>query len=128
MTKIEPEDVFSNVPKIYEAAYHWINVGVSSDLDSRQNPFNMLKDNYKEDDLIIVKLDIDTPHVENVLARQMRDDPQLANLIDHFYFEHHVHLKELEDSWGTDVKGSVADSLRLFHGLRKAGVAAHSWV
>merc|ERR1719471_2422185 len=31
------------------ASYHWINIGVSADPDSFQNPFKMLMENYTED-------------------------------------------------------------------------------
>lgn len=128
MTQIKPKTVFSNIPKRFEASYHWINVGVSADIYSRQNPFNMLKENFNEDDLVIVKLDIDTPHIENVLAKQVRDDPELAKLIDHFYFEHHVNQAELDSSWQNSTEGTVAESLTLFQDIRKKGIAAHFWI
>jgi hypothetical protein len=51
-----------------------------------------------------------------------------SRLVDQFYFEHHVMLGELKDSWERSMKGSVRDSIELFIGLREAGVPAHSWV
>ena len=128
ITPTSPNVAYDKVPDKIRAAYHWNNVGISADVQSNKHPWNFIRQNFNEDDVVVVKLDIDTPSVELPLVEQLLNDTSLHSLIDHFYFEHHVHLKELEDSWGTDVKGSVADSLRLFHGLRKAGVAAHSWV
>lgn len=124
------EQVFAQLPEEYEAAYHWINLGVASDPNSRQNPFRMLKQNYEEDDLVIVKLDVDTPALEKQLAEQLKEDPTLAKLVDHFYFEHHVHQKELQSAWGRGdgITETVAESLELFSQIRHQGIPAHFWV
>jgi hypothetical protein len=124
----DPQQVFPNVPSHLDAAFHWINVPVSADPTSRQNPWTLLLENFDEDDLVLVKLDIDTAPLEEKLAHQLLHNPQLAKLIDHFYFEHHVNQQELMLDWGYTVTDSVADSLRLFHKLRQLGVPAHFWV
>ena len=80
--------------------------------------------NYNEDDYIIIKLDIDTSHIEIQLANQLFNHNKL---IDQFYFEHHVELAELMPYWGASASGSVLDSLLLFQSLRKNGIAAHYW-
>ena len=46
----EPQAVFERVPADIFAAYHWINVGVSPEPNSTQNPWTMLLDTYNEDD------------------------------------------------------------------------------
>ncbi|GAX18624.1 hypothetical protein FisN_10Hh168 [Fistulifera solaris] len=86
----EPAEVYKNLPPHFMSAYHWINVGVSVEPGNVLNPFTTIKQNFNEDDLIIVKLDIDTPHLEMALVQQLLDDDELAGLIDQFYFEHHV--------------------------------------
>lgn len=126
-TKLDPDQVMKDIPDYLEASYHWINVGVESDPNSRQNPLRLVMDNYEEDDLIIVKLDIDTPQLERELAQQLVDYPKLGKLIDHFYFEHHVNQAELRDAWGPATE-TVADSLNLFYEIRKRGIPAHYWV
>lgn len=108
-------------------AYHWINVGVSPEINSRNNPRNMLK-KYNEDDLIIVKLDVDTSSVEMPLAQQLLKYKQFHSLVDHFYFEHHVKISEMDYHWSTSRKGSIEQSLNLFQGLRKKGIPSHFWV
>lgn len=128
LTPTDPSELYDKVPDDLKTVYHWYNVGVSAETNSTRNPWNLIRGRFKEDDLVIVKLDIDTPSVELPLADQLLKDPELHRLVDHFYFEHHVYLEELKESWGPNISGSVADSLRLFHGLRKAGIAAHSWV
>jgi hypothetical protein len=124
----DPKKVFDSVPRLMLPAYHWINVGVSSTPDSHLNPLTTLLDKYNEDDLVIVKLDIDTPSLELPLALQILEDERIGKLVDQFYFEHHVHLSELASSWGRSMTGSVKESLDLFHGLREKGVPAHFWV
>ena len=124
----EPTEVFQNLPPQFMAAYHWINVGVSVEPGHQLNPFTIIKNNFNQDDLIIVKLDIDTPHLEMALVKQLLEDEELAQLIDQFYFEHHVGLKELERQWGSQIQGTVQDSLELFYKLRQKGVPAHFWV
>lgn len=128
ITPTEPKIMYESIPDDLKTAYHWYNVGISADSVSMNNPWNLIRQNFNEDDLVVVKLDIDTPSVELPLAAQLLNDPELHKLVDHFYFEHHVHLSEIRTSWGSGVSGSVADSLRLFHGLRQVGIAAHSWV
>jgi hypothetical protein len=48
-------------------------------------------------------------------------------LVDQFYFEHYVHLKELAWSWRRSMNGTMKDSLDLFAGLRSKGIPAHFW-
>ena len=123
----DPYQVWDLVPKYYQAAYHWINVGVASEPNHHRNPFQLILDNFNEEDLIIVKLDIDSPHLERQLVNYLCKNPRLTKLIDHFYFEHHVNQEELSSAWGRTDE-SVIDSLRTFQVLRQHGIAAHYWV
>jgi hypothetical protein len=131
----DPEIVFGQrLPVELLPAYHWINVGVVAEPGHRLNPFTTLLETFTEDDVVIVKLDIDTPYIEEPLARQLLSPDAkngkrpLAKIIDHFYFEHHVYMEELSYNWGGSMQGSIQDSLQLFHNLRQAGVAAHFWI
>ena len=128
ITPTPPLQAFTSVPNELQAAYHWINIGVSADNTSAQNPLKMILENYNEDDFIVVKLDIDTSSIELPLARQLLTDDRLSNLIDSFYFEHHVHMQELAPNWKKSMQGTMKESLELFYELRKKGIPAHSWV
>ena len=128
VTPIPPATVFSKVPAHLQASYHWINVGVESDPSSLLNPLKMLLDNFRHDDFIVIKLDIDTASIELPLAMQLLEDDRYSMLVDQFYFEHHVFLQELASNWGRSMNGSVLESLQLFSKLREKGIAAHSWV
>eukprot|EP00536_Pseudo-nitzschia_multiseries_P015121 jgi/Psemu1/327791/estExt_fgenesh1_pg.C_8240002 len=125
----EPNDVFGKLlPEEYLANYHWINIGVTSEEGHRLNPLHSILSQFNEDDFIVVKLDIDTSSIEYPLAMQILNDSKYHHLIDQFYFEHHVHLAELKPYWGyRNVKGTVHESLRLFHDMRRKGVPAHFW-
>jgi hypothetical protein len=129
--EVKPEQaatVYDKLPPHLLAAYHWINVGVSADPNSKLNPLKLLLDNFREDDLIVVKLDIDTSAIEVPLALQLLQDDRYSKLLDHFYFEHHVLNAELASDWRQSMKGTVQESLELFAGLRAKGIPAHSWV
>jgi len=128
--EIEPKNskaVYDRVPDELMASYHWINLGVDANTESKFNPLHSILRNFDKDDLVIVKLDIDTPFIEVPLANQLLNDTTLSDLVDQFYFEHHVHLGELAGAWGSSMHGTIKSSLKLFRGLRKNGVAAHFW-
>jgi hypothetical protein len=76
----------------------------------------------------VIKLDIDTSSIEVQLAMQLLQDDRYSNLIDQFYFDHHVKNKEMGGYWGASMRGSFKDSLDLFAGLRNKGIPAHSWI
>ena len=127
VTPTPPEDVFDALPMELIPAYHWINVGVEHTIGHRRNPFTHIISEYNEDDLIMVKLDIDTPWLETLLSNQLLNET-LGKLIDQFYFEKHCHLEELAEFWADTMKGSVKDAMLFFYELRRSGIAAHFWV
>lgn len=128
VTPKDAKNVYQKIPESLLSSYHWINAGVEADSTSRLNPLHMILSNYNEDDIIIVKLDIDTSSIEVPLAMQILANDRLQKLVDVFYFEHHVFIYELAPSWKTSMNGTLLESLQLFSDLRKKGVAAHSWV
>jgi len=129
VTEFDPKEVFNELlPEEYMPSYHWINTGVSAEKEGKLNPLHSILSHFDEDDLIVVKLDIDTASVEVPLAKQLLADESLHKLVDHFYFEHHVHMDEIKPWWGSSWKGTVQDTFELMNGLRKKGVASHFWV
>mmetsp|Transcript_23245 Transcript_23245/g.34600 ORF Transcript_23245/g.34600 Transcript_23245/m.34600 type:complete len:406 (+) Transcript_23245:49-1266(+) len=129
LTPFDPIEVYETlIPEEYFSAYHWINAGVSGDPNNRMNPLKSILKQFNQDDLIIFKLDIDTSSIEVPLAYQLLKDEATKGLVDHFYFEHHVNIKEMERWWGNSMQGSMKDSLELMGGLREKGVGAHYWI
>ncbi len=102
--------------------------GVSAGTNDKLNPLRSIISKFDEDDLIIVKLDIDAAQIELPLAIQLLRDDSINKLVDHFYFEHHVHMNEIASDWGDFMNGTIQESFELMNGLRKKGVAAHFWV
>ena len=98
--------------------------------DAKANPLRALKSLGSVDDFIVVKVDIDTPSIEEPLIAQILDDEGLSELIDELYFEHHVLLSPMRKWWATglnDTGCAVQDSYALFHALRQRGIrAAHA--
>jgi hypothetical protein len=121
----DPAEVFAKVPAHLMASYHWNNVAVNPEAGHKFNPLDSILRHFTEDDLIVVKLDVDTPSVELPLADQIVT--QYAHLIDHFYFEHHVHMDEIAGDWKSSMQGTIQQSLERFQQLRQRGVAAHFW-
>lgn len=128
VTQKTPVHVYELLPEDLIGSYHWINVGVSADANGKLNPLHSLLHKFSASDLVVVKLDIDTPEVERALVLQLLRDTSLHKIVDHFYFEHHVRLEELARYWGTAVNGSVSESLQIFQELRRKGIASHYWV
>jgi hypothetical protein len=127
MTQVNASRVQTQLPDGLRAAWHWINAPVNPDPDSIFNPFKTLLENYGEEDLVVVKIDIDGGP-EMPFLTQILNDARLSNMIDHLYFENHVHLGELAGNWGSGMKGTIKDTLDLFRSMRDKGVAAHYWV
>ena len=94
---------------------------------AKMNPLHSILTAFNEDDFIVVKLDVDTLSVELPLAKQMLNNEVYHKLVDQFYFEHHVHLREIAGAWAGKMNGTIQDSMELFSGLRKKGVPAHFW-
>mmetsp|Transcript_5752 Transcript_5752/g.7086 ORF Transcript_5752/g.7086 Transcript_5752/m.7086 type:complete len:389 (-) Transcript_5752:194-1360(-) len=116
ITQTDPNKVYRELlPEKYFPSYHWINTGVSAEVEDRLNPLKSIISRFDEDDLIIVKLDIDTGSIEVPMANQLLEDESISKLVDLFYFESHGFMK-------------ANAGFNLIHGLREKGVAAHFWV
>ena len=107
-----------------------LSLGVNPEDGNKLNPINSILEKFDEDDFIVFKLDVDMAWVEYPLALQLLKggaNGTYHRLVDQFYFEHHVHLKELAPSWGRGLNGTIKDSLDLFYGLRSKGIPSHFW-
>ncbi|XP_055339268.1 uncharacterized protein LOC129588879 [Paramacrobiotus metropolitanus] len=124
----DPETIFQSIPAELHHTYHWYNFPASANPDSHRNPWNTLQRVVSAEDFVVVKMDIDTPEIENRLVRQLLADPQLQVLIDDFYFEHHVNATPMSAFWGPIKDLYLKDTYEIFLALRQAGIRAHSWV
>jgi hypothetical protein len=64
------------------------------------------------------------------MAYSLLSDNKLLELIDVFYFEHHVHMMPIWQNWKfhkENADGNLEKSLKLFNDIRRKGIASHSW-
>lgn len=129
-----PSKQWGSVPADIKRKTSWFNIPVTTGIDDADNPLTHIKHLTTSADFVVFKLDIDSPLVEMELVRQLMSDPQLLNLVDEFYFEHHVSGSPMQwHGWG-DLRFSSApnctlsESYEIFAFLREHGVRAHSWV
>lgn len=123
-----PEQIFKNVPAALMGKYVYINMPVSAEASSALNPWNVLLHTAKKSDYVIVKLDIDNSEVDRQLVLQLIANKTLHDVVDEFYFEHHVNSKEMNQYWGSHHgEHTIVQSYALFKNLRMLGVRAHSW-
>ena len=129
-SKHEPNAIFSEYPKDVAGKISYFNVPAPMDVNDKMSPIRMIKTIVRPNDFLVLKIDIDNDPVEIAIIKSFIDDPSFTDLIDEFFFEHHVTKSPMEFmGWGTSPKVSnLTESYNLFVKLRSAGVRAHSWV
>ena len=72
----------------------------------------LLDDEFREDDFVVVKLDIDTHYIERPMAGLLlsEENRRLTDLVDVFYFEHHHLLREMVGFWTGSATGGATTS------------------
>eukprot|EP00965_Chrysotila_dentata_P102299 3377183-Pleurochrysis_carterae.AAC.3 len=100
--------------------------------NAKYNPLRTLKAVATKDDLVVVKIDFDSPNLEEALIAQILADRELYSLIDELFYEHHVHGTLLGRFWGVGgglrrTNCTLVDTYTLFTHLRQLGIRAHSW-
>ena len=98
----------------------------------------ILEAEVKEDDFVVVKLDIDAPLAELAIVEAIADRPEIAARIDELYFEYHYYFDGYDFGWhgegtaqahkGLGTQGDVDTALGLMHRLRELGIRAHFWI
>lgn len=110
----------------------YFNLPISSEPSSPANPLAWLRALATADDYVVFKLDIDTPRIERQIVEQLLASPELAALVDDFFWEHTVTGgPKLTRRWpsGTSApEETLQQSYGLFTRLRRAGIRAHAWV
>lgn len=129
----EPRAVLDRATKQAYDALSFYNVPIEPRPDSLHNPLRVLRSVARQDDFVVVKLDVDNCSVEEALVEQILSKRSLSNLIDEFYWEHHVTRSPMQyKGWGVHVgretKQTLVSSYELFRRLRALGIRAHSWV
>jgi hypothetical protein len=77
----------------------------------------------------VVKLDIDSPLIENALVAQLLASKPTQDLVDEMFYEHQVHMHLMRAHWykHKPLIGTLRNSYDNVAALRRAGVRMHSW-
>jgi hypothetical protein len=119
---------YQDVPNELMPAYTYVNLGVEAAVGGKLNPWMWLESMANPEDHVVIKLDIDTPHIENALVAQLIASPLLLSLIDEMFYEHHVTVSMMKPlHWGVVANLTLRDSYDQFTALRRTGVRMHSW-
>ena len=100
-------------------------------LAGKPNPssfLQMLASTSRPEDFVVVKLDIDTPAIEQTIIAVLSQRPDLAALIDELFFEYHFYFDGKDFGWGENVQGDVDTALGTMFRLRSLGIRAHFWI
>jgi hypothetical protein len=133
VTLLEPNSFWEDVPEEISQSYHFYNVPISSNLTAGSNPLRIIKEIATLDDFVSFKLDIDTPSDEIPIALDILANPDIAELIDEFFFELHFNCPLLKGCWGSlpeSVAGLKLDritAMNLFQKYRQMGIRSHFW-
>lgn len=100
-------------------------------LAGKPNPssfLQMLAFTSRPEDFVVVKLDIDTPAIEQTIIAVLSQRPDLAALVDELFFEYHFDFDGMNFGWGSNVQGDVDTALGTMFRLRSLGIRAHFWI
>lgn len=129
----EATKFYETVPQEYKLIANYQQCAVSSQPQdhSKEHPFlpYLIKEKAKDDDYVLFKLDIDSPHVENGNIDFILQDEDTH--IDELVWEHHVAGNYLMTEWGDPKlldQVSLRGSYDYFLKMRQKGIRAHSWV
>jgi hypothetical protein len=127
----EPSARFAEVPAHVIPIYQYFHIGVSGELDSKFNPWNNVKARKGMSDYTVVKLDIDGGPEELLMSQLLLDPTVDGSLITEMYFEHHTTMVEMLDQWWNKKPpvglSSIADTYKIFLGMRRKGIRMHGW-
>jgi hypothetical protein len=128
--KMDPEEIYREYPNDVVNKVSYFNLPADTSLEAKMSPVRMIKDLVRPQDFLMMKIDIDNDPVELAIIQSFRNDCTVTDLIDEFFFEHHVSFHPVEYmGWTTSQKlNNITESYQLFSDLRHKGIRAHSWV
>eukprot|EP00965_Chrysotila_dentata_P183071 6045256-Pleurochrysis_carterae.AAC.2 len=136
-------ELWRSIPGHLKPRFQYFNTAASADPASSDNPLNHILAIARQEDYVVLKLDIDHPELELAIIDQILVSPQLCAIIDELFWEHHVRRSPLQQTrvafmgksgigWGEhvpargQVAGTLASSHQIFASLRREGIRAHS--
>lgn len=130
------EEWWGSKPPELRSKLTFFNLGVPQEPTQGASSFlRLLNATVRPSDYVVVKLDIDTPHVELSIVRALIADATLASLVDELFFEYHFY-EDYRTGWyfgwfftPLQIRSAptVDDALALMQRLRALGIRAHFW-
>lgn len=126
-------EYFSDMPSYLVSRTHFYNAPVAPGVNGNgpQAVMTILKSVASPGDFVVFKLDVDSDYLEEELTLDILELDELCELVDDFFFEHHVDtfgvMERVGWSQGSAYPRDTADSIAMFQALRKRGVRSHSW-
>jgi hypothetical protein len=109
-------------------ALHFYNVGIDAGVGQKHNPLTQIRARCRPKDIVIFKLDIDNS-MEMKVVQQLLASPDLLELVDEFYFEHHVKndLMRMHGLGGNDKSANLKTWYDMVLPARRKGLHMHFW-
>ena len=128
---MNPTAWWKRVPNATRRVLNFINKPVTA-----KEFLDTLEKEAKPEDFVVLKLDIDTPGLEDEVIRAIIGTPRLSDLIDELLYENHVNLRWLSDPTKAkrEVEGrgmssiTVQEAVATMQQLRARGIRSHFWV
>ena len=121
---------WSRVPSEQRSKITFFNKSVDSTDAGEHTALGALRANARPEDYVVLKLDIDTPAVEEEILDIFlsEDGRKYTDLIDEFFFEYQGTIKG-NYAYELDNKNTtVTEGIRMMQKLREMGIRAHFWV
>ncbi len=93
-------DYFREIPGYLKPFYHYFNTIAYSSLSHSDCPLSHILAATRVEDYVLLKLDIDNTPVEEAMVQELLAHPEVLELVDEFFWEHHVNFKPMWPGWG----------------------------
>ncbi|KAI9008731.1 hypothetical protein DFJ74DRAFT_688389 [Hyaloraphidium curvatum] len=128
-TRTDPVAFFRGVPEDMRPRVQFYNVPVEKESNGLFSVFNAVLAEAAPEDHVVLKVDIDSPGLEDEIVAHLASTPKLAALVDEVYYEHHADWMPMAKTWSCHVVKCppLRASYDVFGQLRRLGIRAHSW-
>ncbi|KAL4542533.1 hypothetical protein Ndes2526B_g04003 [Nannochloris sp. 'desiccata'] len=127
--ELDPQSFWRYVPSSIYSKLHFMNVAVDLNFDER-HPLEVIRNLYKDGDYVALKLAIDSPGFEEIIADRILDDPEILKILGDFYYEMHFGAPYFpyHNIPSNDSIYNMENVMAFFVQLRDKGLRAHYWV
>ena len=91
---------YQDIPARIKPYLHYYNTFAWPTLDHSDCPLFHVREVVHPEDYVVFKLDIDNTPIEEAMVKTLLENPDILELIDEFFWEHHVNFKPMFPGWG----------------------------